>query len=77
MIDINPLGTTRPTLLANGILWWVVDVPDCNVTAGKTLFEYQAPLPLYGAGESRYVILAYEQPQYDIDWHEEPMIPEV
>lgn len=74
VIDINPLGTTRPTLLANGILWWIVDIPACNIDDGKTIFEYQAPIPFYGAGESRYVVLVYEQPDYEIDWSEEPIV---
>lgn len=75
-IDVNPLGTAsgRSALLSQGILWWVVDVPGCNVAGGKTLIAYQSPTPLYGAGPSRYVLLAYEQPNYQVDWSEEPIV---
>lgn len=74
LIDINPLGTGRPELHSQGILWWVVDIPCSKVHDGRALFQYQQPFPLYGAGPSRYAILAYKQPNYKIDWSEEPFI---
>lgn len=70
-IDINPYGAAHPTLGSQGILWWVVDVPGCNVAAGTTIYAYQPPTPCYGAGTGRYAILAYEQPSFPIDWSEE------
>lgn len=73
-IDINPYGTIRPKLGSQAILWWVVNIPGCNVGAGKTIFQYQSPLPLYGAGKSRYAMLVYEQPEYQIDWSDEPLV---
>lgn len=73
-IAIDPFGITRTKLGSQGILWWVVDIPNCNVSAGLTGYEYQPPLPVYGAGKSRYAILVYEQPQYPIDWSEEPTV---
>lgn len=75
LIDIYPLGESRPSLLARGVLWWVVDIPGCNVDAGKTLYEYQPPLPLYGSGQNLYAIGVFEQPEYDIDWSEESHVP--
>lgn len=74
VIDVNPLGTTRPKLLAHGILWWVVNIPGCKVADGKTIFEYQSPTPLYGAGTGRYAYFAYEQPKYEIDWSDEQIV---
>lgn len=74
LIDINPYGRAHPKVGHNGILWFVVDVPGCSVVTGKTLYQYQAPTPLYGAGKSRYAVLVYEQPSYKIDWSEEPIV---
>lgn len=74
LIDVFPLGESNPSLLAKGILWWVVDISDCNVAAGTTLYEYQSPLPLYGSGQNLYTIGVFEQPAYDIDWSEEAYV---
>lgn len=71
LIDLYPLGEANPKLLSQGILWWVVNVPGCNVSAGLTGYAYQKPLPLYGAGKGIYVALVYEQPPYDVDWTDE------
>lgn len=73
-IDLYPLGISYPGLLSQGILWWVVDIPGCHVDAGRVLIEYQQPLPLFGSGIDRYVFLVYEQPDYEIDWSEEPIV---
>lgn len=73
-IDIHPLGITRPQLLAQGILWWVVDIVNCDLSGAFTLYEYQMPLPLYGSGTNEYAFLAYEQPDYQIDWTEESLV---
>lgn len=75
MIDIYPVGIGHPQLLTRGILWWMVDIPGCNVFDGKTIFDYQQPLPLYGSGANRYAFTIFEQPPYDIDWSEEPFVP--
>lgn len=73
-IDIYPYGISRKKLGAYGIEWLVVNVPGCHVSKGKTLYEYQAPLPLKGAGQSRYAVLVYRQPAWTIDWSEEPIV---
>lgn len=73
-VDLYPVGIKNPELLSQGILWWVVDVPGCNLNQGSTLFQYQQPLPLYGSGSDHYVFLIYEQPSYQIDWSEEPLV---
>lgn len=74
LIDINPWGRAHPDVGSSGRLWFVVDVPGCQVSAGKTILEYQAPTPLYGAGVSRYAFLVYEQPRYTINWKEEKYV---
>lgn len=74
IVDVHPLGAANPTLLSRGILWWVVDIPGCNVAAGKTLYEYQMPLPLYGSGQNLYAYGVFEQPPYQIDWSEEAYV---
>lgn len=71
LIDVYPLGYNDKPLLSQGILWWVVDIPGCDIEEGTTLYEYQMPLPLCGSGQDKYVFLVYEQPQYDVDWSEE------
>jgi hypothetical protein len=73
LIDVNPYGLKHPKLGQAGILWLLVDVSGCRLSRGNTLFEYQAPTPLYGAiGPTRYVFLVYEQPAWAIDWSEVP-----
>lgn len=73
--DFYPLGIKHPQLLQHGLNWWIVDIPGCNVAAGKTLIEYQQPLPLYGSGINRYGIQVFEQAPYPIDWSEVPYVP--
>lgn len=68
------MGEAHRKLLSQGILWWVVDVPGCDIAKGKVLYAYQKPLPLYGAGFGKYTILVYEQPSYKIDWSEESVV---
>lgn len=75
LIDLYPLGECRPLLLSQRISWWVVDIPGCDVASGLTLYQFQPPLPWYGAGKSKYVYLVYEQPKYAIDWSEEALVP--
>lgn len=75
LIDVFPLGESRPSLLARGILWWVVDIPGCDVEAGMAIYEYQPPLPLYGSGRNLYAFGVFEQPSYQIDWSEEAYVP--
>lgn len=74
LIDLYPLGETNAPLLQYGLLWWVVDIPGCKVAAGKTIKEYQQPLPLYGSGVNRYEFNVFEQQPYPIDWSEEPYV---
>lgn len=71
LIDMHPLGDAQPAQLSEGILWWVVNIPGCEIAKGKSVYEYQPPLPLYGAGHGKYVFLVYEQPERVIDWSEE------
>lgn len=73
-VDDYPLGIKNPGLLQVGFLQWIVDIPGCNVAAGKTIVEYQQPLPLYGSGENQYSWGVFEQPPYDIDWSEEYLV---
>lgn len=70
-----PLGETNPTLLSQGILWWVSDIPGCNVDDGIVGYEYQMPLPLYGSGKGKYVFLVYEQSSDAKAWSEETLVP--
>lgn len=74
LIDLYPLGPANPTLLSEGILWLVVDIPRCSVADGLVLYQYQQPLPLYGSGKNKYVFLVYEQPAYSVDWVEVPVV---
>lgn len=74
LVDLYPLGISNPDLLSQAILWWVVDIPGCNVNSGTTLYQYQPPLPLFGSGIDRYVFLVYQQPDYKIDFSEEHML---
>lgn len=73
-VDLYPLGKANPLLLQYGLLWWVVNIPGCDVDAGKILYEYQQPLPLYGSGINRYAYGIFEQPSYEIDWSEEEYV---
>lgn len=73
-VDLYPMGESHPKLLSQGILWWVVDIPGCNVPKGFQIYKYQSPLPLYSSGKDKYAFLAYEQPPYDIDWKEESLV---
>lgn len=75
-MEVFPLGLAHPKLMAQGILWWVVNVPVCDVARGRTLYAYQMPTPLFGAGKGPYVFLVYEQPSYTIDWSEEANVTE-
>lgn len=74
MVDLYPIGEDRPQLLSQRILWWVVDIPGCDIEKGTFIYEYMPPLPFYGAGKSKYAFLVYEQPSYQIDWDEEPYV---
>lgn len=74
LIDINPYGVLNGNLGGFGILWFLVDVPGCRLSEGKSIFHYQAPTPLFGSGESPYAVLVYEQPEEEIDWSEEPEV---
>lgn len=71
LIDLNPLGSDYKDLLSHGILWWVVDIPACDIKKGTALYDYQMPTPLCGSGKLKYVYLVFEQPQYEVDWSEE------
>lgn len=73
-VDLYPLGIKSAPLLQFGILWWIVDIPQCDITHGTTLYEYQPPLPLYGTGKNRYAFALFEQPPYSIVWSEEQVV---
>lgn len=74
LIDITPYGPLHPEAGAFGIMWFLVNIPGCDLDAGTPLSFYQTPTPVYGAGPMRYAILVYEQPAYKIDWSEEPIV---
>jgi len=74
LIDVTPWGSKNPKVGAFGILWLLVDVPGCRLSAGTPISEYQTPTPLYGVGKMSYAFLVYEQPAYKIDWSEEPKV---
>lgn len=74
LVDLTPYGSKHPKIGANGILWYVVDIPGCHVSAGKVISEYQMPTPFYGVGTMRYAFLVYQQPSNKIDWSEEPIV---
>lgn len=74
LVDLYPMGVAYPKLLSQGILWWVVDIPGCEVHNGYPIYEYQQPLPLYGTGKNKYAFLVYEQPPYEVDWTEETVV---
>lgn len=74
-IDGFPLGVTRPTLLAQGILWWQVDIHRCDVDRGRALYEYQPPTVLFGSGKDKFLFLVYEQPRGFVDFSEEAFVP--
>lgn len=75
LISLTPLSPAYSTLLGDGILWWRVDVKCNDAKSGKAIFEYEPPLPLDTSEEDRFVFLAYEQPNYQIDWSEEQHVP--
>lgn len=74
MIDVTPWGAKTPKIGAFGILWFLVDVPGCRLSAGTPISYYQTPTPIYGFGPMSYALLVYEQPAYKIDWSEEPIV---
>lgn len=41
--------------------WMVVDIPGSKIKSGRTVAEYQPPMPLQGSGVHRYVIAVLEQ----------------
>lgn len=73
-LDINPIGEKHPTYLAQGILWWRVDVPGCDIHSGKTIYGYQQPTPNFGAGKSKYAFFVYEQQPDPTDWSTDPPV---
>lgn len=74
LINQYYFGEVNHLLLSPYIKWWIVDVPGCNLEDATTIIEYQQPLPQYGTGKQKYVFLAYEQPDYEIDWSDEPLV---
>lgn len=73
-MDIYPTGIKNRYPLASGLLWWLVDISNCDFTRGRPLMEYQQPLPLYGSGKNIYFYGIFEQPQYEQDFSEEPYV---
>lgn len=70
MVDLYPLGMDTFELLSEGRHWLLVDVPGCDLASGITLVEYLRPLPRYGAGLNRYLMVVFEQPQNVVPWAE-------
>lgn len=60
MFDCDVLGQ-KNRLLDEGRLWLVGNIHKCNVSKGETIIEMLSPVPLYGSGKHRYVILMYKQ----------------
>lgn len=58
--DPDVLGSGNQ-LLNEGRLWFVANISDCNIEKGETIVEYLPPIPLYGTGDHRIVILIYKQ----------------
>lgn len=73
LVDVTPYGLAHPKVAQFGVLWLVVDIPGCRLSAGNVISPYQPPTPVYGAGKGVYTFLVYEQPDYKIDWSEEPI----
>lgn len=67
-------AASSKVLLSPYTKWAVVDIPGCNVEKGTAITEYQRPFPDYGTGDHTYPVLVYEQPDYDIDWSDEPLV---
>lgn len=69
--DPDVLGTGNK-LLSEGRLWFVANITDCDVEKGETVVEYLPPIPFYGSGDHRIVVLVYKQnPNV---YYEEPFV---
>ncbi|XP_018901377.2 protein D3 isoform X1 [Bemisia tabaci] len=57
-------------------VWLVVNIPQTNISAGKTLTSYARPTPWADSGEIRVQVSVYKQHKPGIDWSWVPRLYE-